>query len=444
MNSPPEYSSLSKSSGKFYGRTEATPEKEVGEEERLGAMGPFLSKALASTAKSKAGHPQEKETWREVDARKAEAPSEVLELARDALESEESENVGSAESKNTDSAADKTEASPRKVAEEEQSNPPSEPVRRLSLSPEIEKKSTDFFKSQRRGSIKVNLTDDEHNEASKEYTHRNPSMLADGQLTVSLVPHVHTLFCERKERVCMSHGKLQEHEKIILNVKAGDEKKFHSYCWYRSEARRDDKVELWLSGARYDSIEGTEGQIQYQLTCDDVGKFMKFAPFSDMTGDTELIESATVLGPVLPAPPRFISFTIQGDLVPGKFLMADSDYTGGLQGASEFWWMRISKGERKILGEPVPLTGAHMDCSRDALRDKITIVENKKEGCSPEEIQHASEFLDYDPRVYKLTQNDVGCIFKVKCRPTRSDGYKGEIFTSKPSGEIKMKSVKDV
>ena len=39
-----------------------------------------------------------------------------------------------------------------------------------------------------------------------------------------------------------------------------------------------------------------------------------------------------------------------------------------------------------------------------------------------------------DPREYLVDVNDVGCEFKVKCKPIRSDGYKGEVFTSKSCG----------
>lgn len=35
-----------------------------------------------------------------------------------------------------------------------------------------------------------------------------------------------------------------------------------------------------------------------------------------------------------------------------------------------------------------------------------------------------------------MTIDDVGCQLKVKCRPVRVDGVKGEIFTSKSSGII--------
>ena len=379
-------------------------------------------------------------------SRNVESLSEVESSASEAHEADAKGNLSvvkteSVHSKKTLSASvveTAVKENPEVVEEEIQPRPPPEAARRLSLSPEIEKKSSEFFKGQRRGSIKVNLTEAEHDEASKEYTHKNPSMLADESLSITLVPHVHTLFCERKERVCMSHGKLQEHEKIVISIKANDTGKFNSHCWYRSELPRDDKIMLWLTGAKYESIESTKGQIQYELTRDDVGKYLKFAPMDGISGETEMIETASVLGPVLPAPPRFMSFTIRGDLYPGKYLIADSDYTGGKEGASEFWWMRISKGERKILGDPVPLQEKHMKCDKFALQEKVNIVEHNDNDAHGDQqnLLEARGFLEADPRVYKLTQSDVGCIFKVKCRPVRSDGYKGEIFTSKPSGVI--------
>ena len=35
----------------------------------------------------------------------------------------------------------------------------------------------------------------------------------------------------------------------------------------------------------------------------------------------------------------------------------------------------------------------------------------------------------YTNREYIVKEEDVGCEFKVKCIPVRSDGYKGEVFS---------------
>ena len=43
-----------------------------------------------------------------------------------------------------------------------------------------------------------------------------------------------------------------------------------------------------------------------------------------------------------------------------------------------------------------------------------------------------------DPRRYSLGPDDVGCTFKVKCKPIREDGEVGELCTSKNSPKIML------
>jgi hypothetical protein len=90
--------------------------------------------------------------------------------------------------------------------------------------------------------------------------------------------------------------------------------------------------------------------------------------------------------------------------------VADVQYIGGVQGLSEFWWMRIRNGERENVSEPVALTEAQVHAALPA--------------------------AEGDPRMYTVLPTDVGCQFKLKCRPVRSDGYRGEVFTSKPSATV--------
>eukprot|EP01034_Spumella_vulgaris_P034054 gene34054-41997_t len=101
----------------------------------------------------------------------------------------------------------------------------------------------------------------------------------------------------------------------------------------------------------------------------------------------------------------------------GTFALADYRYIGGYEGASEFWWMRITAdGKREQIGEP-----------------RSNAVSN-----TGERIQSSKQL---DPRCYFLTEADIGCTLKAKCRPVRSDGAKGEIFTSKGSVEVVQRDV---
>jgi hypothetical protein len=164
-------------------------------------------------------------------------------------------------------------------------------------------------------------------------------------------------------------------------------------------------------------LAGSENQAEYQLTREDVGHYVGvvYGPLGacpsvvDEEAGRQL--AANTLGPVLPGPPRVLSFTISGDAVVGGYAQAQTQYIGGSEGRSEFWWLRISPdGKRSQVTEPraVPEAGsaAHGDPAAD-------------------------------PRFYRLTAADVGCTLKAKCRPTRTDGAQGEIFTSKSSDTVR-------
>ena len=111
------------------------------------------------------------------------------------------------------------------------------------------------------------------------------------------------------------------------------------------------------------------------------------------------------IGPVLPGPPRLLEIRIIGETKIGNRIIATSKYIGGYEGKSEYWWIRIKDGEREQITEPRGIN-----------------IENL--------YQEAFILPENDPRVHIITNEDKGCCFKVKCRPVRSDGYKGEIVTS--------------
>lgn len=119
-----------------------------------------------------------------------------------------------------------------------------------------------------------------------------------------------------------------------------------------------------------------------------------------------MVYASQALGPVLPGPPRLLDLVIVGDFRSGHVLRAQGNYIGGMEGESEYWWMRIREGVRETLSEPRP---------------RSTRVD--------------------DPSLYRLTDLDVGCVLKVKCRPVRADGWKGEIFTSKASPVVRSSEV---
>lgn len=280
-------------------------------------------------------------------------------------------------------------------------------------------------------------------------------------ICLSMLPHEHSLFCERKERVCKSVGKLQEHER--LRVKSGNplidlESPDVTLVWLRSPPLLGQKegTEMINDGAVIEGgelalfrpIEGTQGKLEYELSAEDVDCYISVrackttavssatsslssvvVTVEDGSGDgteedavvslgvepssatttstsscttSTTFEAEAAIGPVLAGPPRLLDLSITGEAKVGSTVKASIQYIGGKPGASEFWWMRIRNGEREQISEPTPLSSPSSSSSSD-------------------------------PRLYTIQPTDAGCVLKVKCRPVRSDGHKGEIFTSKPS-----------
>lgn len=246
---------------------------------------------------------------------------------------------------------------------------------------------------------------------------------------VKLMPHQHTLFCERRERVCEAVGKIQEGEELevdgLVDAAGG--------YWIRS--LRGNKR------SAYSFIEGTENCSRYTLTAEDEGRFIAFqyaqllrvggernfesnrdgtienptsSPLVTPKGERyEIKRTINSLGPVRPGPPRVLNLQVTGkSFQVGESVRAECKYIGGREGLSEYWWFKIMKGKRIQLTEP------------------LSILNN--------------EPGNVDPRVYELKEDDVECVLKVKCRPIRSDGHIGEIFTSKPSTVVRGRYDDDI
>ena len=133
-------------------------------------------------------------------------------------------------------------------------------------------------------------------------------------LQIELLPHQHTLFCERKQRVCLAVGRAQELEKVrVLSVPSSSST---SVVWTRSEPGQEN--------GEYTPIAGTEGKMEYTFGVEDVGCYINVECDEDESqieiGKTDYIPSkliAASIGPVLSGPARLVDVHIEVDT--GKF-----------------------------------------------------------------------------------------------------------------------------
>ena len=236
-----------------------------------------------------------------------------------------------------------------------------------------------------------------------------------------------------------------------------------NFVWARSKQGITEQQVNTPSLAQFVAIPDTEGKSTYQLTPEDIGSFIGlFRPEAlsttnaaptwlqqgegasseevamtmtetaesivslgaeeddNQTGDVPSYMSAGVfLGPVECSPPRFKNFRIVGKFTVGGHAMGSYNYVGGKMGLCEFSWIRIRQGVREDLGAPIAI--------------------NAQQLANPPSIDPQSSYVTFqegDPRVRVLSEADVDCTFKLKCRPVREDGYQGQIVTSKPSGKV--------
>lgn len=172
------------------------------------------------------------------------------------------------------------------------------------------------------------------------------------------------------------------------------------------------------------SSEGRDGNEQNKIESEDAlsgeqGERDSSSAPSEGAGEIVVRRARFSVGPVLPGPPRLLDLCIRGETKCGSKVYAEANYIGGEEGCSEYWWVRIRGGKREQLGDPRPLSAVHS-------------VAMGGEG------EAVSDFDD--PRVRVLCEEDVGCTLKVKCRPVRADGYRGEVFTSKACGLVTSKN----
>ena len=255
------------------------------------------------------------------------------------------------------------------------------------------------------------------------------------KLKVHLRPHVHVNgVCERKKRVCSAPGRVREAETLeaMILEEGLSTPRSGSDChivWYRSVAARHPATtiqhgaeHLWngieLGPDAFAPVDGCEGKAAYVLGPDDIGCFITAAVVIDpahsstgTTADRACCYALNCAGPVEPAPPRVSELRIEGEFREDKMIRAVYQYFGGLEGETEVWWMRVKNGVREDVTKPRPVPST-------ATRRSSRISDEE------------------DPRNYCIKAADVGCILKVKVQAMRSDGYDGDVTTSKPTPKI--------
>lgn len=182
-----------------------------------------------------------------------------------------------------------------------------------------------------------------------------------------------------------------------------------------------------VDGGNASDIVGSEGKDKYQLSVLDVGSYISAR--AAFINDPGVVHNANgFVGPILAGPPRLLEVSIIGDFTEGNPVVATPSYIGGIEGASEYWWLRINKGKRENVSEP-----KEIDPNDGSYNTIIRAIENKG---TVDASWLKSPGVAIDPRVHILTPDDIGCELKVKCRPIRSDGVRGEVFTSKACPKI--------
>ena len=167
-------------------------------------------------------------------------------------------------------------------------------------------------------------------------------------LSIFLVPHVHSRFCERQDRICSAPGRFREHEK--LEAKVNTEMASHPGFSF--------EIIIWESAhvskpETYSTVVGRSGR---ELVMD-LGVINCFVRCRVTTAGGKETVSASV-GPVEAAPPQAFDLSIHGTAVEGDSIEAVYTYRGGREGNTEIWWLRIRPdGKRENATEPRPISG---------------------------------------------------------------------------------------
>ncbi len=300
--------------------------------------------------------------------------------------------------------------------------------------------------------------DDDNNSPFNGSGDSQQNRLSNG-LFLNLVPHVHTLFCERKSKVCEIEGKIMQFETLEVDYDSNqlDPDIIKSSNISSTSKNATINGGVWMRGKfpncnannyiskGFVAIQGTDKKNKkYVLTAADIGYYIIFIHEPSKT----ITEQA--FGPVLAAPSQIYTQTMniysltnssKRDFSVGQDVVACCTYVGGNEGNSEYWWLKVGKdGQREVLTDPMPVSKKHREILDTNLHDIPSITRNSRTSIKIQKPKfNSTEYLPGDPRVYRIKQADIGCTLKVKCRPIREDSYRGDVVTSLPTNPIKGK-----
>ena len=271
--------------------------------------------------------------------------------------------------------------------------------------------------------LSVAVTKKEHRTTPDEWNiqHILPkctSEPAPSSLRIELVPHIHTIKCNRRVSVCDTPGKFRERELVRVSGTTGVEP--GRIVWWRrrrrlgehhSDEARDDDASNVLDEA-WERIHQSSGQTQYSIRMEEHEHWVRAQyVHRDGEGDGRLILS-NVVGPCEESGPMIHEISIVGEAVVGKVLVANVDYWGGTQGTSTYQWTRVKDGVRK--------------------KTDLQSVDPTIHGTYDPGTKNILE----DPRCHVISEEDVGAKFKVSCTPKNMDGVAGEPKTSRPTKSV--------
>jgi hypothetical protein len=257
-------------------------------------------------------------------------------------------------------------------------------------------------------------------------------------LFIELVPHAHTVKCNRRVSVCDTPGKFRERE-IVRVVGASGEEVDRIVWWRRRRRLGEDHADSSRDDADLDmweQISGCAGTTQYVIRPEESEHlvraqylYRKSDQVVGLEGEERLMLS-NIVGPCEESGPMIHEIRVIGAPVVGGVLVADVDYWGGTEGASTYQWTRVKNGVR------TKTKVQSIDWSSHRRFDARTLDELRKKGVNDTIRMEDVQTTEDDPRCHAITEDDVDSMFKVSCTPLKQDGLVGEPKTSRPTKAV--------